>query len=316
VFTMAMSGADGQAIDRRALAAALVTVVVWASAFVGIRDLVGVFSPGSIALGRLSVGVLALGIVVWRSGWRPVARRDLSLIVASGVAWFALYNLALNEAERHVDAGTAAMLTNLGPIFIAVFAAVFLGESLPQRLLAGIAIAFGGAVLIGFATSGAAAGAETSVIGIVLCVVAALLYGMGVTFQKPALRNVSPLQVTWIACLTGWLICLVFTPTLVAEVQTADATRIGWLVYLGLFPTSLGFLTWTYALSRTAAGRLGAMTYLVPPVAIVISWLLLGEIPPALAVVGGAACIVGVIVARSSPRSAPTTAEAAATSSN
>jgi drug/metabolite transporter (DMT)-like permease len=297
-----MSGSDAQAIDRRALGAALITVVVWASAFVGIRDLVGVFSPGSIALGRLSVALLALGIVVWRTGWRPVARRDLVLIVASGIAWFAFYNLALNEAERHVDAGTAAMLTNLGPIFIAVFAAVFLGESLPQRLLAGIAIAFGGAVLIGLATSGAASGSESSVVGIVLCVVAALLYGMGVTFQKPALRNVSPLQVTWIACLTGWLICLAFTPTLITELQTADAAGIGWLVYLGLFPTSIGFLTWTYALRRTDAGRLGATTYLVPPIAIAISWLLLGEVPPALAIVGGAACIVGVIVARSSPR--------------
>jgi drug/metabolite transporter (DMT)-like permease len=297
-----MSGPDAQAIDRRALGAALITVVVWASAFVGIRDLVDVFSPGSIALGRLSVALLALGIVVWRTGWRPVARRDLVLIVASGIAWFAFYNLALNEAERHVDAGTAAMLTNLGPIFIAVFAAVFLGESLPQRLLAGIAIAFGGAVLIGLATSGAASGSESSVVGIVLCVVAALLYGMGVTFQKPALRNVSPLQVTWIACLTGWLICLAFTPTLITELQTADAAGIGWLVYLGLFPTSIGFLTWTYALRRTDAGRLGATTYLVPPIAIVISWLLLGEVPPALAIVGGAACIVGVIVARSSPR--------------
>jgi drug/metabolite transporter (DMT)-like permease len=297
-----MRGDDGQAIDRRALGAALITVVVWASAFVGIRDLVGTFSPGSIALGRLSVGVLALGIFVWRSGWRPVARRDLTLIVASGIAWFAIYNLALNEAERHVDAGTAAMLTNLGPIFIAIFAAVFLGETLPQRLLAGIAIAFGGAVLIGLATSNAASGSESSLIGIVLCVVAALLYGMGVTLQKPALRNVSPLQVTWIACLTGWLICLAFTPTLVAELRTADATRIGWLIYLGLFPTSLGFVTWTYALSRTPAGRLGATTYLVPPVAIVISWVLLGEVPPALAIIGGAACIVGVVVARSSPR--------------
>ena len=296
-----MSGAEGQAIDRRALGAALVTVVVWASAFVGIRDLVGVLSPGTIALGRLSVGVVALGLVLWRRGWRPVEPRDLLLIVASGVAWFAIYNVALNEAERHVDAGTAAMLTNLGPIFIAVFAFAFLGESLPPRLLAGIAIAFGGAVVIGVATSGAAGTGESSLLGIGLCVLAALLYGMGVTFQKPALRNVSPLQVTWIACATGWLICLVFTPTLVSEVATAPATAIGWLVYLGLFPTSLGFLTWTYALSRTAAGRLGATTYLVPPIAIAISWLLLGEIPPALAIVGGAACIVGVVVARSSP---------------
>ena len=101
------------------------------------------------------------------------------------------------------------------------------------------------------------------------------------TFQKPALRRVSPLQVTWIACLTGWIICLVFTPTLLSEATTADASKLGWLLYLGLFPTSIGFLTWTYALSRTQAGRLGATTYLVPPIAIVLGWFLLGEVPPA-----------------------------------
>ena len=295
-----MAGQDGASIDRRALAAALVTVVVWASAFVGIRDLVGVFSPGSIALGRLSVGALALGLIVWRRGWRPIARRDLTLIVASGIVWFAFYFLALNEAERHVDAGTAAMLTNVGPIFIALFAALFLGEALPPRLVAGIAIAFGGAVIIGLATSQAAQGSASSLLGIVLSVAAALLYALGVTFQKPALRNVSPLQVTWVACLTGWAICLAFVPTLATELRMADPTRIAWLVYLGIFPTAIGFLTWTYALSRTAAGRLGATTYLVPPVVIVISWLLLGEVPPALAIVGGVLCVGGVVVARSS----------------
>ncbi len=292
-------------IDRRALAAVLVTVVLWASAYVGIRDLVGAFSPGSIALGRLTVGALALGLFVARRGWQPVSRRDLALIVGSGIAWFAFYNLTLNEAERHVDAGTASMLVNTGPIFIALFAALFLGEGLPPRLWAGIAIAFGGSVVIGFATSDAGQGSERSLLGIGLCIVSAILYAIGVTFQKPALRRVSPLQVTWLACLTGWLICLVFTPTLLTEMQAVDGSKLAWLVYLGLFPTAIGFLTWTYALSRTQAGRLGATTYLVPPVVIVLALVMLGESPPILALVGGAACIAGVIVARSSPRHAP-----------
>ena len=292
-------------IDRRALAAALITVVLWASAFVGIRDLVGAFSPGSIALGRLSVGTLVLGLLVLRRGWQPVARRDLGLIVGSGIAWFALYNLSLNEAERHVDAGTASMLTNLGPIFIALFAAFFLKEALPPRLWIGIAIAFAGSVVIGLATSRPGQAGDAALLGIGLCIVAAVLYGMGVTFQKPALRNVSPLQVTWIACLTGWLICLVFTPTLLTELATAEPSELGWLLYLGLFPTSIGFLTWTYALSRTPAGRLGATTYLVPPIVIVVAWVMLGEVPALLAIAGGAACIAGVVVARSTPRQRP-----------
>lgn len=291
-------------IERRALAAALVTVVLWASAFVGIRDLIDAFSPGSIALGRLTVGTVALGLLVLRRGWQPLGRSDLLLIIGSGLAWFALYNLTLNEAERHVDAGTASMLVNMGPIFIALFAALFLGEGLPPRLGIGIGVAFAGCVVIGLATTAQGQGSESSLLGIALCVVSAVLYGIGVTLQKPALRRVSPLQVTWLACLTGWTVCLVFTPGLVSEATTAAPGKLAWLLYLGLFPTSIGFLTWTYALSRTPAGRLGATTYLVPPVAIVIALVLLGEVPPVLAIVGGAACILGVIIARSSSRAA------------
>ena len=53
-----------------------------------------------------------------------------------------------------------------------------------------------------------------------------------------------------------------------------------------------------YALRRTSAGRMGAMTYLAPPIAILLSWLLLGETPPLLAVAGGALCLGGVVLAR------------------
>jgi drug/metabolite transporter (DMT)-like permease len=79
----------------------------------------------------------------------------------------------------------------------------------------------------------------------------------------------------------------------------AAPTNIAWLVYLGLFPTAIAFTTWAFALSRTSAGRLGATTYLVAPVVIVMGWLLLGEVPPPLAIAGGILCIAGVAVARS-----------------
>jgi drug/metabolite transporter (DMT)-like permease len=70
------------------------------------------------------------------------------------------------------------------------------------------------------------------------------------------------------------------------------------VVYLGAFPTALGFTTWAFALSRTSVGRMGATTYLVPVVAIVLAWLLLDETPALLAVGGGALCLVGVAVSR------------------
>lgn len=297
-----MSRRPNPSVERLAIGAALVTVVLWASAFVGIRDAASAFTPGSIALGRLLVGSLALGLLVAVRGWHKPSRRDLALIVGSGVAWFAFYNLVLNAAERIVDAGTASMLTNVGPIFIVLFAALFLGERMPPRLIGGIAIAFAGAVTIGFATSSAtgpgSAGVEAGW-GIALCLLAALAYAVGVTLQKPALRNVPALQVTFMACLTGAIVCLPFGPTLVTELAAASFEKSAWLVYLGLFPTSIAFTTWAYALSHTPAGRLGSTTYLVPPIAIVLGWLVLAEVPPIIAIAGGALCIGGVIVARS-----------------
>jgi drug/metabolite transporter (DMT)-like permease len=278
--------------------AAGVTVVFWASAFVGIRDLVGTFSPTSIALGRMAVAVVALGIPLLAQGWRPIGRRELALILTSGVVWNALYMVVLNEAERTVDAGTASMLVNTGPIFIGLLAGLFLGEGLPGRLLIGIAVAFAGSIVVGIATADPSAGLTASSEGVVLCIVAALSYAAGVTLQKPTLRTVPALQVAWLAALAGVVVLLPFAPTLVSEASVAALPKLGWILYLGLFPTAVGFTTWAYALGRTSAGRLGATTYLVPPVVIAMAWLLLGETPPLLAIVGGAICIGGVVVVR------------------
>jgi drug/metabolite transporter (DMT)-like permease len=237
----------------------------------------------------------ALGLVVLVRREPLPSRAALPGIAICGVFWFGLYNIVLNEAERRVDAGTAAMLVNVGPILIAVLAGVILREGFPRRLLVGCVIALAGAIVIGAATS------KQGIVpswGAVLCLVAALFYAVGVVAQKPLLGRATALQVTWGACVVGALTCLPFAPRLVDELPQAKASAIGWMVYLGLVPMALGFLTWAYALSRTTAGRMGSTTYLVTPVAVLLGWALLGETPPALAFVGGALCLVGVAVAR------------------
>jgi drug/metabolite transporter (DMT)-like permease len=297
-MTMATLEATAPAGERErslALAAALVTVTLWASAFVGIRSAARELSPGALALGRLTIASVALGLLVLVRREALPSRRDLPAIAFCGVAWFGLYNIALNEAERRVDAGTAAMLVNIGPILIALLAGLVLREGFPRRLLAGCAIAFAGTVVIGSAT---AEHGLTPSWGAALCIAAALFYAVGAVAQKPVLARVSPLALTWVACMFGALVCLPFAGTLVQELPETSASAIGWMSYLAIAPMAIGFLTWGYALARTTAGRMGSMTYLAPPIAILLAWLLLAEAPPLLAVVGGALCLVGVFVAR------------------
>jgi len=70
------------------------------------------------------------------------------------------------------------------------------------------------------------------------------------------------------------------------------------MLYLGALPTALAFTTWAYALARTSAGRLGATTYLVPPISILLGWAVLAEAPRRLALLGGAVCLLGAAIGR------------------
>ena len=278
----------------RTAAAVATTVFLWASAFVAIRHVGADVRPGALALGRLLVAAVVLGalVAVRRSRWPD--RRAWPRLVLCGVAWLGVYNVALNAAERRVDAGTAAMVVNLGPVLIAAFAGLFLGEGFPRTLLLGLATAFAGTVLIGVAAAG---DARADPWGVALCLVAAVGYAVGVVAQKPLLATADALPVTFLATLVATVACLPFAGQLVADVAARPAAA-GWLVYLGAGPTALAFTTWAYALARTDAGRLGATTYLVPPLVVLLAWWLLGEVPAALALGGGLLCLAGVAAAR------------------
>ncbi|MGB9184194.1 MAG: EamA family transporter [Solirubrobacteraceae bacterium] len=281
--------------DLAVMLAAGITVILWSSAFVGIRYAGRHFQAGPLALGRLVVGSVALGVLVLIRREPLPPRRALGGIVLCGILWFAIYNVALNAAERSLDAGIAALLVNVGPIFIAILAGVVLREGFPRLLLVGCLVSFAGAALIAISTAHHTSGAGW---GAVLCIVAALGYAGGVVAQKPALRHSSPLAVTWLACLVGAIGCLPYAPSLVDQLHHASAAAMGWMGYLGLVPTAIGFLTWAYALSHTDAGRMGSTTYLVPPVALLLGWAILGEVPPVLALPGGVLCLAGVALAR------------------
>jgi drug/metabolite transporter (DMT)-like permease len=278
--------------------AAATTLLLWASAFVAIRHLGKDVPPGALSLGRLLVASLALGVLVFRRPRRWPARRDWPLMLLCGVAWFGIYNLALNESERRIDAGTAALIVQIGPIIVALLATVFLGELMHRWLVIGIVVGFAGVCVIAQASS---EGGNGDLLGVVLAAVAAVTYAIGVLAQKPLLGRLPALEVTWIACVIGVVTCLPWSADLVDVVQTSQTSSLLWIVYLGIFPTAIAFTTWAYALQRTDAGTLSLTTFLVPLIATGIAWLLLDEVPPALAFAGGALCIIGVALTRRKP---------------
>jgi drug/metabolite transporter (DMT)-like permease len=299
--------------NRTALAAAGITMLLWASAFIVIRAVGDDYSPGALALGRMLAGSIALSAVALVVRPRLPRGRPLLLVIAYGALWFGLYAVLVNASERHLDAGTAALVVNLGPILIAVLAGLYLGEGFPRSLIAGLAIAFAGVVIIAAATSTG----RHDFVGVLFALGAAALYAVGVLLQKRALGTVGAFAATWLGCLFGAVVCLPFAPDLLRQAASAPASASLGVVYLGLFPTAIAFGTWAYALKRTTAGKLSSSSYLVPGIAVLLSWLVLGEVPSLLALAGGVLCLAGVAVTRlgaTRPATPPSPAPAATSS--
>lgn len=280
------------------VAAIATTLVLWASAFVAIRHLGHEVTPGALSLGRLLIAALVLSALLARSPRSRFTRNELMLLLGCGVAWFGIYNLALNDSERRIDAATAAMVVQVGPILIALLAALFLGERLTGWLLLGMAIAFGGVVIIGSAMRG---DGGSDLDGVLLALLAAATYAIGVVCQKVLLRRLSGLEVTCYACWIGAVVCLPWIADLSDVVRHGSFETLALITYLGVFPTAIAFSTWAFALRCTDAGKLALTTFLVPAIATVMAWVLLDEVPPALAFVGGALCVAGVLVTRKKP---------------
>jgi drug/metabolite transporter (DMT)-like permease len=284
--------------DFLLIGATLLTLVLWASAFVAIRLGVREYSPGGLALLRFLVAGVALAIY---QALRPSARghlpaaRHLPSLVLAGVVGITLYHLSLNAGERTVTAGNASLIVSLSPIFTALFATVSLRERLGVTGWAGVLVGFAGAAIVSLSGSGSLKVGP----GSFLVLLAAVAQAVYFVLQKPLLLRYRPLEVTSYAIWVGTIGLLPFAGELAhaLRVTSTEATVAG--VYLGIFPGAVAYLSWAFVLSRLPAGRAASSLYLVPPVAIVIGWGVLGEQPSSRALLGGGIVLAGVMLVNS-----------------
>jgi drug/metabolite transporter (DMT)-like permease len=279
-------------LDVRASLAAAFTVVLWASAFPGIRAALQNYSPTHVALIRYGTASLVLIIYALFARIRLPHFRDLPAFALLGLIGIAFYNVALNAGESHVPSAEASFLVASAPIFMAIEAMPFLGERLRTRGWVGIAVSCGGIALITLSQN-TSFHLDLWALLVLSAAVAQSLYSVG---QKPLLTRYTALECTAYAIWIGTVFLLIFSPGLLEELHSAPLHATLAATYLGIFPGALGYVSWAYALSRLPASTAASFLYLVPIVASGIAWIWLGEVPTLLVILGGVFVLAGVIL--------------------
>src|SRR3990167_6592821 len=232
--------------------AILTAILLWASAYVGIRAGLQFYSPEGLALLRYLIASLVMGLVYFNLQERSQIRlQDKIKLMLVGVIGIGVYNITLNRGELEVSSGLASFITNVSPIVTTMMAAMFLGEQLNVQRILGLVVSVLGIMMIAYGEVGSFQLSD-SMMYMLAAMIASSCYSL---MQKPFLKLCNATEATAYVIWGGTLFLMMYFSSMLHDVTHAPLSATLIVVYLGIFPAAIAYLAWSYVLQRLTVSQ-------------------------------------------------------------
>ncbi len=269
----------------------LFTIILWGSAFPMIKIALNDFSAASLSASRLILAtIILLPFVIIKKLPTPELR-DIPVIFILGFCGFVIYHTALNFGETLISAGISGILVSTTPIFSSALAYIFLKEHFSKWNWLSSLVAFIGISIISISKDDYT---TINVLGVFIILLASFSESLYFTFQKKYIEKYGFIAFTLYTIMASSPFMLIFIPEIINDIHGATFTSIVSVLYLAIFPTIIPYVLLAYIVKSVGVSDATMSLYLTPIVSLLLSYLLLDELPKTLAIIGGIITLLGV----------------------
>ncbi|HHO1780426.1 TPA: DMT family transporter [Staphylococcus aureus] len=269
----------------------LFTIILWGSAFPMIKIALNDFSAESLSAFRLILAtIILLPFVIIKKLPTPELR-DIPVIFILGFCGFVIYHTALNFGETLISAGISGILVSTTPIFSSALAYIFLKEHFSKWNWLSSLVAFIGISIISISKDDYT---TINVLGVFIILLASFSESLYFTFQKKHIEKYGFIAFTLYTIMASSPFMLIFIPEIINDIHGATFTSIVSVLYLAIFPTIIPYVLLAYIVKSVGVSDATMSLYLTPIVSLLLSYLLLDELPTPLAIIGGLITLLGV----------------------
>ncbi|HCU9897737.1 TPA: DMT family transporter [Staphylococcus aureus] len=269
----------------------LFTIILWGSAFPMIKIALNDFSAESLSAFRLILAtIILLPFVIIKKLPTPELR-DIPVIFILGFCGFVIYHTALNFGETLISSGISGILVSTTPIFSSALAYIFLKEHFSKWNWLSSLVAFIGISIISISKDDYT---TINVLGVFIILLASFSESLYFTFQKKYIEKYGFIAFTLYTIMASSPFMLIFIPEIINDIHGATFTSIVSVLYLAIFPTIIPYVLLAYIVKSVGVSDATMSLYLTPIVSLLLSYLLLDELPTTLAIIGGLITLLGV----------------------